>query len=103
MIRVTAGGDLELDVKVVPRASRSRLGPRLGDRIKAQIAAPPVDGEANAELCALVSKLLGVPRSAISIPRGETGRQKTLRLALADRPRAEQLATQLEQILTTNS
>ena len=48
MIRVTADGHLEIDLKVVPRASRSKLGPRLGDRIKAQIAAPPVAGEANA-------------------------------------------------------
>ena len=101
MIRVTASGDLEIDLKVVARASRSRLGPRLGTRIKAQIAAPPVDGEANLELCSLVSKLLSVPRSLISIPRGEQGRQKTLRLTLTDRVRAQTLAEKLEQLIET--
>ncbi len=99
MIRVTADGHLEIDLKVVPRASRSKLGPRLGDRIKAQIAAPPVDGEANAELVALIAKTLSVPRAQITIARGEQGKQKTLRLLLHDSARAQALATHLETLL----
>lgn len=97
--RVTGDGDLEIDVKVVPRASKSRIGPRLGDRIKVQLTAPPVDGEANAALILLVGKLLGLPQKSVTILRGLTGRQKTVRLVVADRQRALSLQQQLDQLI----
>jgi uncharacterized protein (TIGR00251 family) len=78
-IRATTGA-VEIDVTVVPRASRSQVIGMLGERIKVQLAAPPVDGAANAELVALLSKLLDVPRRSIAIVRGETSRRKTVRI-----------------------
>jgi uncharacterized protein len=70
-----------LEVQVVPRASRERLGPRLGDgRLKVQLTAPPVEGEANQALVRLLARTLGIGASAIELVRGETGRKKTLRL-----------------------
>jgi uncharacterized protein len=68
------------DVKVVPRASRDKLGPRVGDRVKVQLTAPPVDGAANDALRALLAKAFGVPRGQVTILRGETSRQKTVRV-----------------------
>ncbi len=97
--RVTGDGDLEIDVKVVPRASKSRIGAMLGDRVKVQLTAPPVDGEANAALIALLGKLLGLPQKSVTILRGLTGRQKTVRLVVADRQRALLLQRQLEQLI----
>ena len=78
-------GGLTIDVQVVPRASRDRLGPLVGDRLKVQLTAPPVEGAANDALRALFSKALGVPRSAIEIVRGETGRKKTVRVTGASK------------------
>jgi uncharacterized protein (TIGR00251 family) len=52
-----------------------------GDVLHARVAAPPVDGSANRSLVALLASALGVPKSAIQIVRGETGRDKTLRIA----------------------
>lgn len=69
-----------LDVLVAPRASRERVGPRHGDRLKVAVNAPPVDGEANAAVVALVARALGVPRSAVEVTAGETSRRKTLRI-----------------------
>ncbi len=73
----------ELDVQVVPRASQSRIvGPHDG-RLKVQLAAPPVDGAANTALIDLLANTLAVPRGAIELVRGHTGKRKTLRIALA--------------------
>ncbi|MDB4965893.1 MAG: hypothetical protein JWN44_1582 [Myxococcales bacterium] len=76
-----ADGAITFDVQVVPRASRDRLGPVHGDRLKVQLTAPPVDGAANDALVALLAKALGRPRGDVAIVRGMTGRRKTVRVA----------------------
>ena len=43
-----------------------------------QIAAPPVDGEANTELVKYMAKLLGLRKSDVSLDKGSRSRQKTL-------------------------
>lgn len=70
-----------LEVQVVPRASRERVGPLVGERIKVQLTAPPVDGAANEALVALLARALGVPRRQVHIVRGERGRKKTVHVA----------------------
>jgi uncharacterized protein (TIGR00251 family) len=79
-----AAGAVEVDVSVVPRASRSQVVGTLGDRIKVQLAAPPVDGAANAELVALLADLIGVPARSIAIVRGATHKRKTVRISGVD-------------------
>lgn len=76
-LRATADG-VALDVLVQPRASRAKLGPIHGDRIKVAVTAPPVDGEANAAVIELVAKALGVARGAVAVTAGQTSRRKTL-------------------------
>jgi uncharacterized protein (TIGR00251 family) len=80
-----ADGALTFDVQVVPRASRERIGPLHGDRLKIQLTAPPVDGAANAALIALLARALAVPRAQVEIVRGESGRKKTVRIRGAAR------------------
>jgi uncharacterized protein (TIGR00251 family) len=74
------GDAIVLDVQVVPRASRDRVGPVVGDRLKVQLTAPPVDGAANEALRALLARTFGVARGRVQIVRGETGRKKTVRI-----------------------
>ena len=76
-VRATPTG-IELDVWVTPRASQPGLGPLRGERLRAAVSAPPVDGEANEAVRALVAKQLGVPRGQVAVLRGATGRNKTL-------------------------
>lgn len=80
-----ADGAITFDVQVVPRASRDRLGPVHGDRLKVQLTAPPVDGAANDALVQLLAKALGCARTNVAIVRGHTGRKKTVRVAGATR------------------
>ena len=68
-------------MQVVPRASRDRLGPVHGDRLKVHLTAPPVEGAANDALVQLVAQALGRPRGDVAIVRGHTGRRKTVRVA----------------------
>ncbi len=73
-------GAITFEVRVAPRASRSRIiGTRQGV-LKVALTAPPIDGAANDALRALLSKHLGVPKSAVEIVRGERGRNKLLRV-----------------------
>lgn len=73
-------GAVTLDLAIQPRASRSRVVGEHGDRLKVQIAAPPVDGEANAALIELLADVLDVPRRQIEIAAGATGKRKTVRV-----------------------
>jgi uncharacterized protein len=68
-------------ILVQPRASRARLGPLHGDRLKVAVTAPPVDGEANAAVIELVARALGVTRSSVEVTAGASSRRKTLRVA----------------------
>jgi hypothetical protein len=45
-----------------------------------RVTAPPVDGKANAALCAFVAQRAGVPPSRVSIVRGTTSRDKVVRV-----------------------
>jgi uncharacterized protein len=78
---VRADGDgIAFDVLVSPRASRPRLGPLHGDRIKIAVTSPPVDGEANAAVIELVARALGVARGAVTIAAGQASRRKTVKV-----------------------
>ena len=90
MIREEPGA-IVLDVLVSPRASREKLGPVVGDRLKVAVTAPPVDGEANAAVIELVAKAFGVPRSAVEVIAGAASRRKTIRVRGATTARLEEL------------
>ena len=63
-----------------PRARRAEVvGERQG-AIVLRVTAPPVDGKANAAVCALVADRVGVPPSRVSVVRGHSGRDKTVRI-----------------------
>jgi uncharacterized protein (TIGR00251 family) len=74
-----------IDVLVQPRASRDRIGPLQGDRLKVAVTAPPVDNQANAAVVDVVARALGVPRRQVAVVAGATSRRKTLRVDGVDR------------------
>lgn len=67
---------LRFRVRVQPRASRTEVAGPHGDGVRIRLAAPPVDGAANAELLGFLARELSVPSSAVRIVRGETSRSK---------------------------
>jgi uncharacterized protein (TIGR00251 family) len=74
-------GGAVLEVLVQPRASRTRVVGEHDGRLKVQLAAPPVDGEANATLLAFLADALHVKRADVALLAGETGRRKRVRIA----------------------
>lgn len=71
-------GGVELLVLVQPRASRTQIVGEHDGRLKIALAAPPVDGEANAALFAFLARRLGVRQSALVLIDGEASRRKRL-------------------------
>lgn len=67
-------------MRVIPRARRDELAGTRHGRVLVRVTAPPVDGKANTAVCALVAQAAGVPRSAVRVVRGETARDKLLRI-----------------------
>lgn len=72
--------DCVLQIIVVPRASRSRVVGEHDGRLKVQLAAAPVDGEANEELARMLSELLHISRTQVELVSGQGARRKTVRL-----------------------
>jgi uncharacterized protein (TIGR00251 family) len=77
VIERTATG-VRIRLHVQPRASRSELAGRHGDAIKVRLTAPPVDGAANEALLQFLAVRLQVPRSALSLVAGASGRSKVV-------------------------
>jgi len=67
-------------VKVQPGASADRVAGKTGEEWKITLTAPPVEGRANRACTEFLAHLLGVPRTAISIVRGETSRRKLIQI-----------------------
>jgi hypothetical protein len=72
----------DLSIRLTPRADRDTLlpGDAPGAPLRARVTAPPVEGQANAALVKLVAKTLGVPRSRVAIVRGQSARDKVVRV-----------------------
>jgi uncharacterized protein (TIGR00251 family) len=65
---------------VQPRSSKNAIAGLYGDAIKIRLTAPPVDNAANEMCVRYLSKCLGIPKSAIEIASGHTGRNKQILL-----------------------
>lgn len=50
------------------------------DRLCVSVNSPPVDGKANEAVIRVLADVFGVPKGAVAIVRGETGRKKTVRI-----------------------
>lgn len=70
-----------LQVYIQPKASRTEFVGLHGDAVKIRVAAPPVDGSANAELIRFLAERCDIPRSRVSIESGAMSRQKRVNLA----------------------
>jgi hypothetical protein len=67
-----------IECYVTPRAVKSKIKGERNGALAVALAAPPVDGRANHALIEFIADILSVPRSSISIIRGETSRTKLL-------------------------
>lgn len=80
-----AGADLLLALHLQPGASRSEFAGAHGARLKIRIAAPPVEGRANAALIDFLAGAFAVPKQRVVIERGASSRQKSVRIIAPQR------------------
>lgn len=73
-----------IDVKVVPGGSRDAIVGRLGEALKIKVSAPPEGGKANAAVCALLAKTLGVAKRDVQIVAGYSQPNKQVAIRGAD-------------------
>jgi len=67
-----------LTLHIQPGAKKTEVAGVHGDALKIRLAAPPVDGKANAALIAFVADRLGLAKSAVRLKSGQTSRRKVL-------------------------
>lgn len=76
-----ANGAVSFAIRVIPRASLSEIAGEHDGAVKVRLAAPPVDGAANAELIKLLAKRFGVAKSDVAIVAGETSKNKRVKIS----------------------
>lgn len=74
---------ITLAVYVTPKAGKNQVvGLRTSEdglpEVSLRVTAPPDAGKANAAVCKLLSKELGIAKSAVGVKRGQTSRHKLL-------------------------
>jgi uncharacterized protein YggU (UPF0235/DUF167 family) len=69
----------EIAVRVTPKASRNALD-ATQTPMRVYVTVVPEAGKANAAVLKLLAKALGVPKSALTLVRGETSRDKLFRI-----------------------
>jgi uncharacterized protein len=65
-------------LRIVPNARRSEIVGEYGDAVKVKVAAPAVDGKANAALLEFLAETLGVAARAVTLVSGEKSRDKVV-------------------------
>ena|SRR5437016_6447936 len=78
-------------IRVQPRASRSEIVGEFDGSLKIRLAAPPVDGEANAECVRFFAKELGISRTNVEIVSGLSSKTKIIRVSGIQSAQLEQL------------
>jgi uncharacterized protein (TIGR00251 family) len=72
---------VRISVRVKPRSSRTRILKVDGLSVEASLAAPPVEGAANAELIELLASALQLPKSALRLVMGQASKHKVIELS----------------------
>ena len=75
---VEGGGTVTLAVQ--PNAKSTEIIGTHGEALKIKVASPPVEGAANRVLATFLASLLGVKQRDVTLLRGASSRQKTLKI-----------------------
>ncbi|HVU48982.1 MAG TPA: DUF167 domain-containing protein [Terracidiphilus sp.] len=83
MLRAARDG-VSLAVRAQPGAKKTAIvgiySEGTAAQLKIAVHAPPIEGRANAELIAFLSKIFALPKSAIELTSGESSRSKVFLL-----------------------
>jgi uncharacterized protein (TIGR00251 family) len=73
-----------LRLHIQPGAKKTEVVGLHGEALKIRLAAPPVDGKANACLIGFLAERLGVAKASVRLVSGESSRAKRVRIAGVD-------------------
>ncbi len=79
-------------VRITPQSNHNEITRFSDGVLRIKIAAPPIDGKANAELCRFLGKKLDLPPSSLVIVGGLSMKQKILEIPLTLQQLADRLA-----------
>jgi len=69
-----------IEVRVTPRSSHEKMELCADGTFKVWVSAPPIDGGANAAVCQIIAKILGVSKSRVNLSKGDKSRNKIFRV-----------------------
>jgi uncharacterized protein (TIGR00251 family) len=73
-----------LSIHAQPGAKKNAVAGIHGESLRIRIAAPPVEGRANAALVAFLAEALGVPKKSVAVVKGGASRRKTVLISVPD-------------------
>lgn len=77
-IALDKGCNIAIKILAKPGAKQNAITDIGPEGVGVQIAAPPSEGEANAELVKFLSKVLGLRKSDVSLDKGSRSRNKVI-------------------------
>ncbi|XP_053934248.1 UPF0235 protein C15orf40 homolog [Cuculus canorus] len=83
---MAAGSGVRVAVRAKPGARCSAVTDVTAEAVGVAIAAPPSEGEANAELCRYLSKVLEVKKSEVILEKGGKSREKVVKILASMTP-----------------
>lgn len=86
-------GAVTLNLHIQPGARKTEFAGLHGEALKLRLAAPPVDGKANACLLEFLARSLELPKRQLELVSGQTSRSKRVRV---DGLKAEELVQRLQ-------
>ncbi|MDR0480149.1 MAG: DUF167 domain-containing protein [Burkholderiaceae bacterium] len=92
---------LKLSIHATPGAQRTEAAGAHGAALRVRLAAPPVDGKANAALVAWAAQAFGVARQQVQLLHGAAGRQKVLAIELPNQAALQVAQTQVARWMNT--
>ena len=75
---------LRFKVSVIPNSSCSKIVEITEEFIKIKLNSPPIEGKANKEVIAILSKFLKIPKSNITIISGDKNKLKTIEAQITE-------------------
>jgi uncharacterized protein len=70
-----------LEIRLHPGSKQECVVRGDNDSITARVKDPPIEGRANSALIKLLAKMCGIPKSNISIKRGQTSKNKVVEIS----------------------
>lgn len=92
--------DFYLNVYVQPGASKNAIVGIYNDRLKIQLTARPKEGQANQQLIKFIAKYFEVPKSYVTLVKGERSKNKLLCIKSFNDPKQKrEMIKKLQQLV----